>query len=52
MATGRSKLGGFGTATAAAAFGGTTGPTTGSTATEEFTPETTSANSVDITTAE
>jgi hypothetical protein len=44
MGTGRMKLGGFGTAPLGVAFGGTTGPTTGSTATENFTGETTAAN--------
>ena len=44
MGTGRAKLGGFGTEAAAVSFGGTTGPTTGVTTTENFTGETTAAN--------
>ena len=43
MGTGRAKLGGFGTEAAAVSFGGTTGPTTGVTTTENFTGETTAA---------
>ena len=49
MGTGRMKLGGFGTASAAASFGGTAGPTTGVTTTEEFTGETTAINLKTIT---
>ena len=40
MATARQKLGGLGTAALGLAFGGTTGPSTGVTTTEEFTGET------------
>jgi len=51
MGTGRQKLGGFGTGTDAVAFGGTTGPSTGTTATENFTGETSAANYKTITTS-
>ena len=50
MATGRHKVGGFGTGPAAAVMGGTTGPTSGVTTTEEFTGETTTdtASTIDF----
>jgi len=51
LGTGRMKGGGFGRGTLAVTFGGTTGPTTGTTATENFTGETSAANYKTITTS-